>query len=128
MFNQLWVDQLLFITNEVLYLYDVETELYWCATRFYDPEIGRFVSPDALEYLEPNKINGLNLYQYCYNNPINYYGPNGTEPLTLTTLAIYGLYTLLAVATATTAAYAFSIPQMSLLPGLEVVWIILTTI
>lgn len=63
---------------EVLYGYDVETGLYWCATRFFDPEIGRWISPDSLEYLDPNSINGLNLYAYCENNPVKGYDPMGT--------------------------------------------------
>ena len=32
---------------------------------------------DSIEYLEPDNINGLNLYCYCYNDPINYYDPTG---------------------------------------------------
>ena len=30
-----------------------------------------------MEYLDPESINGLNLYCYCYNNPVNYYDPTG---------------------------------------------------
>ncbi|MGM9972330.1 MAG: RHS repeat-associated core domain-containing protein, partial [Anaeroplasmataceae bacterium] len=37
----------------------------------YDPEVGRFISPDSMEYLDPESINGLNLYAYCGNNPVN---------------------------------------------------------
>ena len=29
--------------------------------------------PDSIEYLDPESINGLNLYVYCSNNPINNY-------------------------------------------------------
>ena len=39
--------------------------------------LGRFISADSVEYLEPNDIIGLNLYAYCYDNPIMYYDPNG---------------------------------------------------
>ena len=53
---------------------------YWCEalqmyhlqTRWYDPIIGRFISPDSYEYLDPETIGGLNLYAYCLNNPVNY--------------------------------------------------------
>lgn len=31
-----------------------------------------FISPDSIEYLDPKSINGLNLYCYCMNNPVNY--------------------------------------------------------
>ena len=47
------------------YYYDVETSLYYLNTRYYDPEIGRFISPDSVDYLDPQSINGLNLYAYC---------------------------------------------------------------
>ena len=51
------------------YYYDTETGLYYLNSRYYDPETGRFISPDNLNYLEPETINGLNLYAYCENNP-----------------------------------------------------------
>jgi len=60
------------------YYFDSETGLYYLMTRYYDPEIGRFISADALAYLAPETINGLNLYAYCYNNPVMGYDPNGT--------------------------------------------------
>lgn len=60
------------------YYYDSETGLYYLMTRYYDPEIGRFISADALAYLAPETINGLNLYAYCYNNPVMGYDPDGT--------------------------------------------------
>ena len=52
------------------YYYDTETELYFLKTRYYDPEVGRFISVDGIEYLDPETINGLNLYAYCNNNQI----------------------------------------------------------
>ena len=52
------------------YYFDIETGLYYLNSRYYDPELGRFISPDTMEYLSPNNINGLNLYCYCANNPI----------------------------------------------------------
>ena len=46
-------------------------------SRYYDPETGRFISPDAIEYLDPSTIGGLNLYSYCNNNPVMYVDPSG---------------------------------------------------
>ena len=46
-------------------------------TRYYDPEIGRFISQDSIEYADPETINGLNLYAYCGNNPVMAIDPNG---------------------------------------------------
>lgn len=61
------------------YYYDTETELYFLKTRYYDPEVGRFISPDSIEYLDPETINGLNLYAYCNNNPVSNVDPNGNK-------------------------------------------------
>ena len=61
------------------YYYDTETELYFLKTRYYDPEIGRFMTIDGIEYLAPETVNGLNLYAYCGNNPVMGVDPNGTS-------------------------------------------------
>lgn len=60
------------------YYYDTETELYYLQTRYYDPELGRFISQDSIEYADPETINGLNLYAYCGNNPVMNIDPTGT--------------------------------------------------
>ena len=62
------------------YYYDEESELYYLKSRYYDPEIGRFISLDDISYLMPNTINGLNLYAYCINNPIYYLDSLGKSP------------------------------------------------
>ena len=53
------------------YYYDEEIELYYLISRFYDANIGRFISPDSIDYLKLTSINGLNLYIYCGNDPLN---------------------------------------------------------
>lgn len=59
------------------YYYDVETGLFMVGHRYYNPEWGRWLSPDDIEYLDPQSINGLNLYAYCNNDPLNKYDPTG---------------------------------------------------
>ncbi len=59
------------------YFYDNITGLYYLKSRYYDPSIGRFISPDGIEYLESDNVNGLNLYAYCANNPIMHIDPSG---------------------------------------------------
>ena len=59
------------------YYYDVETGLYFLQTRYYDPVVGRFLNRDSVNYADPQTINGLNLYAYCLNNPVEYVDPTG---------------------------------------------------
>ena len=72
------------------YYLDDETGLYYLNARYYDPEIGRFISPDSIEYLSPETINGLNVYAYCLNNPVMYTDPSGTIILTLLIMGLVG--------------------------------------
>ena len=69
------------------YYYDTETGLYYLNSRYYDPETGRFISPDSLKYLEPETCNGLNLYAYCGNNPVMFVDPTGHLILSLIVVA-----------------------------------------
>ena len=59
------------------YYYDTETKLYYLKTRYYDPVVGRFITIDDLSYIDPEHINGLNLYAYCGNNPVMNVDPTG---------------------------------------------------
>ena len=63
------------------YYLDTGLNLYYLKTRYYDPEICRFITIDDISYLAPDTINGLNLYAYCKNNPILYYDPIGCNPI-----------------------------------------------
>jgi len=55
------------------YYYDIETHLYYLNSRYYDPEVGRFINADRISILGESKdyFNGLNLFAYCNNNPIS---------------------------------------------------------
>ena len=54
------------------YCYDAETGFYSTGTRYYDPDVGRFISPDTIAVLTatPMGLTDKNLYAYCDNDPI----------------------------------------------------------
>ena len=52
--------------------YDAETGLYYNWHRYYDPDTGRYITPDPIG-LE----GGINLYSYVRGNPINWIDPYG---------------------------------------------------
>ena len=81
------------------YIYDVETKLYYCNSRYYSPELRRFISPDSIDYLDFESINGLNLYVYCENNLVNYSEGSGYFPILCTLLFLRGLGALTSVLT-----------------------------
>ena len=51
------------------YCYDAETEMYYLHTRYYDPEVGRFINSDDVSLLGTNgDFASYNLFDYCGNN------------------------------------------------------------
>lgn len=55
------------------YCYDDDTKLYVTASRYYDPELCRFLCADNFDVVKAEmfSMNGKNLYVYCCNNPVN---------------------------------------------------------
>ncbi len=53
------------------YYYDVETGLYYLNSRYYDPEVGRFINADGIDTITASftELTDKNLYAYCDNNP-----------------------------------------------------------
>lgn len=61
------------------YYYDVETGLYYLQTRYYDPEVGRFINSDSLGYLGDGiEFSNYNMFAYCGDNPVMMIDPYGT--------------------------------------------------
>ena len=72
------------------YYLDAETGFYYLNARYYSPEWRRFISPDDTAYLDPENVNGLNLYCYCGNDPVNYADPSGHWLMTVLDLLSAG--------------------------------------
>ena len=62
------------------YYYDSETGLYYLQTRYYDPEVGRFISSDGYISGASGTTKGYNLFVYCDNDPVNKSDENGCWP------------------------------------------------
>ena len=59
------------------YYFDTDTGLYYLNSRYYDPELGRFINADAIDNIDTDNLNGFNLYMYCADNPVMYIDENG---------------------------------------------------
>jgi len=57
------------------YYLDRETLFYQVRTRYYNSCLGRFITRDTLPNAE--QLQGLNLYAYCVNDPVNCFDPDG---------------------------------------------------
>ena len=55
-----------------------DTGLYYYNARYYDAEIGRFISPDSL-IPDPMNPQAFNRYSYVINNPLKYTDPTGHQ-------------------------------------------------
>ena len=62
------------------YVYDTETGFYYVSSRFYDPEIGRWINADDAIAGVGGDICGYNLFAYCMNNPVNMSDHTGHWP------------------------------------------------
>lgn len=71
------------------YYYDSETGFYYLKSRYYDPAICRFISADDPSYLGAGETTqGLNLFAYCLNDPVNYSDSDGQWPSWATKLVV----------------------------------------
>ena len=61
------------------YYYDTDLGLYYLQSRYYDPEIGRFVNGDAA-LGQVGNVQSTNMFAYCFNDPVNMFDPIGGWP------------------------------------------------
>jgi RHS repeat-associated protein len=96
--SQVQIFSRLTLTNNLRYDYtgkdfEQDTGLYYFGARYYDPEVGRFITADPMK-------DGLNYYAYCNNNPLGMVDPDGRCPVFVITGivgavagGVYGAYT-----------------------------------
>ena len=96
---------------------DNESSLYYLQSRYYDPEIGRFINADDIDYLGADgSLISCNLFAYCMNNPVNRFDSNGNLSLSNSTKILIGIaaITVGVVATAVTGGAAGAVLVASL--------------
>ncbi len=62
------------------YRYDNETGWYYLNSRYYNPEISRFINADGL-LGNMGDLLSHNMYAYCQNNPVMMVDPSGYNPI-----------------------------------------------
>ena len=80
------------------YFYDTETSLYYLKSRYYNPEVGRFINPDVFATTDVDGVLSANMFAYCENNPVINEDPTGAIALTTLILigsAVFGVATAL---------------------------------
>ena len=65
------------------YYYDTETGFYYLQSRYYDPEICRFINADGYASTGQSYL-GYNMFTYCNNAPVSFKDSNGRECLPAT--------------------------------------------
>lgn len=61
------------------YYYDAELDMYYLQSRYYDPQICRFINADSYASTGAGII-GCNMFAYCNNNPVNMVDSTGCWP------------------------------------------------
>lgn len=62
---------------------DKSTGLNYMQARYYDPNIGRFLSIDPVTFMDTGDTNQFNRYVYGNNDPVNMLDPNGQDAITV---------------------------------------------
>ena len=105
------------------YVYDQETGLYYVSSRYYDPEIGRWISPEPNVYAgafdSGSGLIGYNVYAYCANNPVNLSDPTGEFILTA---LIVGVVVGAVIGGAIGGTIAYNSAKSSGLEGSDLFW------
>ena len=99
------------------YFFDNETGFYYLKSRYYSPELGRFISADG-EIGQVGDTMVMNLFAYCRNNPINLSDEGGNWPSWATKLCIgLAIIAICAIAVVATGGFGASCIATSMLVG-----------
>jgi len=75
------------------YYYDTETEWYYLNTRYYSPDMCRFINADG--YIQTGQgMLDKNMFAYCLNNPVNMLDKNGKIAGWIVALIVISIFTI----------------------------------
>ena len=96
------------------YVYDEETELYYVSSRYYAPDVGRFINADDTDYLsEDDGSAGYNLFAYCMNDPVNRFDVDGNRSLPNWAKIVIGVVATAAAVVVTVATGGAAAPVLA---------------
>lgn len=97
--------------------YDKETETIYLRARYYQPNVGRFLTRDTYTGEESDSLS-LNLYTYCNNDGVNNVDPSGHIAETVLDVVSFGdsVYCMVTEPSLTNAAF-LAWDTFSLIPG-----------
>ena len=119
--DQLPISNWLGVLNPVRYrgyIYDSETGMYYLRSRYYNPEIGRFLNADVL-LGELNEIFAHNSFAYCMNAPAQCKDSDGQWPSWATKLIVGAAAVLVGAAVVALTAGTASVFVPALITGLQ---------
>ncbi len=74
------------------YYYDSDIEMYYLQSRYYDPEVCRFINSDDVNYIGlAGTVGSYNAFAYCENNPVNNSDPSGCIAANIVGAVILGI-------------------------------------
>lgn len=97
--------------------YDKETETIYLRARYYQPNVGRFLTRDTYTGEESDSLS-LNLYTYCNNDGVNNVDPSGHAVETALDVVSFGdsVYCMVTEPSLTNAAF-LAWDAFSIIPG-----------
>ena len=105
------------------YYYDTETGFYYVSSRYYDSEIGRWISPEPNVYSNGfdigSELIAHNVYAYCANNTVNSSDPTGEFVLTA---FLVGAVAGIVIGGAIGGTIAYNNAKSSGLEGADLFW------
>ena len=102
------------------YISPAETGLYYLQSRYYDPELGRFISADGQISGVGGDLLGYNQFAYCFNNPVNMTDATGNWPswgqvfAAVATVAVAAVFVAAVVASAGAVGVAAGVAAASI--------------